>query len=65
LDYNEALDNGKVALKEYAGWMDSVHLHVTRDGFRLTGFYGYSDVSWNTGLVPISVLDEEGIYDMR
>jgi hypothetical protein len=65
LDYNAALDNGKVAMKEYAGWMDSVHLHVARDGFLLTGFYGYSDVSWKTGLVPISVLDEEGVYDMR
>lgn len=64
-DYDAEPDNGKVALKEYAGWMDAVHLNITQDDFYLTGFYGYSDVSWRTGSVPISVLDEEGVYDMR
>jgi hypothetical protein len=64
-DYDAERDNGKVALKEYEGWMDAVHLNVARDDFCLTGFYGYSDVSWRTGSVPISVLDEEGVYDTR
>jgi hypothetical protein len=64
-DFAAEPDNGKVALKEYAGWMDAVHLNVAQDNFCVTGFYGYSDVSWRTGSVPISVLDEEGVYDMR
>ncbi len=64
-DYNSELENGKVALKEYEGWMDAVHLNITQDDFFLTGFYGYSDVSWRTGSVPISVLDEKGVYDTR
>jgi hypothetical protein len=64
-DYEAEPDNGKVALKDYEGWMDAVHLNIARDDFFLTGFYGYSDVSWRTGSVPISVLDEEGVYDMR
>jgi hypothetical protein len=64
-DYDAELDNGRVALKEYTGWMDAVHLKITQDDFCLTGFYGYSDVSWRTDSVPISVLDEEGVYDMR
>lgn len=65
LDCHAPLENGKIALKEIAGRMDSVHLNIARDDFFLTGFYGYSDVSWRTGSVPISVLDEEGAYDMR
>lgn len=65
LDYYAPLDNGKIALKEIPGWMDSVHLSVHRDHFCLTGFYGYSDVSWSTGAVPLSALQEEGVYDMR
>ncbi len=64
-DYAAEPDNGKVALKEYEGWMDAVHLTIAQDNFYLTGFYGYSDVRWRTGSVPISVLDEEGVYDMR
>jgi hypothetical protein len=64
-DYEAESDNGKVALKQYEGWMDAVHLNIARDDFFLTGFYGYSDVSWRTGSVPISVFDEEGVYDMR
>ncbi|MDD2337128.1 MAG: hypothetical protein PHD01_11180 [Geobacteraceae bacterium] len=58
-------DNGKVALKAYEGWMDAVHLTVAQEDFFVTGFYGYSDVSWRTAPVPISVLDEEGVYDLR
>lgn len=58
-------DNGKVALKEYSGWMDAVHLNIDAETFFLTGFYGYSDVSWRTGSVPIAVLEEEGVFDMR
>lgn len=65
LDFFAPLDNGKIALKEIAGWMDSVHLNIAQDDFFLTGFYGYSDVSWKTGPVPMAVLDEEGAYDMR
>lgn len=65
LDYHAPLEDGKIALKELEGRMDSVHLNIARDAFYLTGFYGYSDVSWRTGSVPISVLDEEGVYDMR
>jgi hypothetical protein len=64
-DYDAEPDNGKVALKKYAGWMDAVHLTIAQDNFFLTGFYGYSDVCWRTGSVPISALDEEGVYDMR
>ncbi len=64
-DYDAEPDNGKVALKEYAGWMDAVHLTIAHNTFCLTGFYGYSDVSWRTVSVPISVLDERGVYDMR
>lgn len=64
-DYDAEPGNGKVALKEYDGWMDAVRLNVARDDFCLTGFYGYSDVNWRTGFVPISVLDEKGVYDMR
>jgi hypothetical protein len=64
-DHDAEPDNGKVALKEYTGLMDAVHLTIARDTFCLTGFYGYSDVSWRTGSVPVSVLDEDGVYDMR
>lgn len=41
--------------------MDAVHLHIGLDNFYVTGFYGYSNVGWRTGVVPIPVLDEEGI----
>jgi hypothetical protein len=64
-DYDAETDNGKIALREYEGWMDAVHLDIDQDFFCLTGFYGYSDVSWRTPSVPISVLDAEGVFDMR
>ncbi|MGA7827042.1 MAG: hypothetical protein WCA04_05255 [Geobacteraceae bacterium] len=31
----------------------------------VTGFYGYSNVGWRTGAVPIPVLDDAGDYDVR
>ncbi|MGA7827744.1 MAG: hypothetical protein WCA04_08795 [Geobacteraceae bacterium] len=64
-DYAAGYHNGKVTLKKYEKWMDAVHLHIGRDTFYVTGFYGYSNVGWRTGSVPISALDEEGDYDMR
>jgi hypothetical protein len=64
-DYAAGYHNGKVTLKEYEKWMDAVHLHIGQDSFFVTGFYGYSDVSWRTASVPLLVLDEEGDYDMR
>jgi hypothetical protein len=64
-DYAAGYHNGKVTLKEYEKWMDTVHLQIGQDSFHVTGFYGYSNVSWRTAPVPLSVLDEEGDYDMR
>ena len=64
-DYAAGFQNGKVTLKEYEKWMDAVHLHIGQDSFIVTGFYGYSNVSWRTAPVPLAVFDEEGDYDMR
>ena len=64
-DYEAGFKNGKVAIKEHTGSMDTVHIHVVGDVFYLTGFYGYSDVTWRSCKVPVLVLDEEGVYDMR
>lgn len=64
-DYAAGYQNGKVTLKEYEKWMDAVHLHIGQESFHVTGFYGYSNVSWRTAPVPLSVLDEEGDFDMR
>jgi hypothetical protein len=38
---------------------------VIGDGFYLTGFYGYSDVTWKSDTVPVAILDDEGVYDLR
>jgi hypothetical protein len=64
-DYAAGFHHGRVAIKEHAGWMDMVHLHVIGEEFYLTGFYGYSDVTWRSETVPVAVLGEEGVYDKR
>lgn len=64
-DYDADPENGKVALKEFAGRMECNTLNVTDTGFYWSGLYKHTDVRWSTDTVPLSALDEAGDFDQR
>ncbi len=64
-DYDAAPENGKVALKEFAGRMECNLLNVTDTGFYWSGLYKHTDVRWSTDTVPIAALDEADDFDQR
>ena len=64
-DYDADAENGKVALKEFAGRMECNTLNVTDTGFYWSGLYKHTDVRWSTDTVPLSALDEAGDFDQR
>jgi hypothetical protein len=64
-DYDADPENGKVALKEFAGRMECNTLNVTDTGFYWSGLYKHTDVRWSTDTVPLTALDEAGDFDQR
>jgi len=64
-DYDADPENGKVALKEFAGRMECNTLNVTDSGFYWSGLYRHTDVRWSTDTVPLTALDEAGDFDQR
>jgi hypothetical protein len=64
-DYDSDPENGKVALKEFAGRMECNTLNVTDTGFYWSGLYKHTDVRWSTDTVPLTALDEAGDFDQR
>lgn len=65
IDWEDAPENGKVALKEFEGSMELIMLNVTDTGFYWSGVYKHTDVRWSTATVPLTVLDEPGDHDLR
>jgi len=64
-DYDADPENGKVALKDFAGRMECTTLNVTDTGFYWSGLYKHTDVRWSTDTVPLTALDNEENYDQR
>jgi hypothetical protein len=64
-DYEAAPKNGKVAMKEFKGRMECTTLNVTDSDFYWSGYYRHTSVRWESESVPLSVLDEDGEYDLR
>ena len=64
-DYEADPENGKVAIKEFEGWMECNTLNVTDSGFYWSGLYKHTDVRWSTDTVPLTALDEAGDFDQR
>ncbi len=64
-DYEADPKNGKVAVMEFKGRMECTTLNVTDSDFHWSGYYRHTSVRWESESVPLSVLDEEGEYDLR
>jgi hypothetical protein len=64
-DYETDPKNGKVAMKEFKGRMKCTTLNVTDNVFYWSGYYRHTSVRWESESVPLSVLDEDGEYDLR
>ena len=64
-DYETDPENGKVAMKEFEGRMECNTLNVTDNNFFWSGYYKHTSVRWESASVPLSVLKEDGEYDLR
>ena len=64
-DYEADPENGKFAMKEFEGRTECNTLNVTDNNFFWSGYYKHTSVRWESASVPLTVLDEEGDYDLR
>ena len=65
-DYDTEPEEGCLeALKEFEESVECVTLNVTDNDFYWSGYYKHTNIRWETASVPLTVLDEDGDYDLR